>query len=493
MSRPLSLLTVLTTLAIATSAMADKRKVAIQFELPHENRITNPGFEGEFDRKGVAEGWQSFTVRTGGYVKENAKLGPIGGGIYGARTQHESGDWNGDVQTIRLSGKTNLVDVAREDVIGKLREKLGDDVFIVAKYNVEAWFHGQGEEVLRGNPVKQGRLFADYCAERVEKTGFRANCYYGLNEPHVNSKEAFVKICAFEKAFTLQLHKHGLRSIVINHSTGTPGDRYNMLDEPVRDLLAVADYVGYHCYGGPKDELMCAPSSTALSMRWRTFARWYTERGWRFPPMVYTESTTYGGWVDNFTPEDIRDDIMCMADRIAEEPWSVGMCLFSTGVWQGQIWSKWDMSAYPKMIEGLRQYNITHPVDARTGTKSQQIGSSNSRPFATGVVQAFPSRVMSNIHLTAWLKHEFYDGFPHRTKIHVGIDKTGQTSDARAKTIEWSDELIEAGGWESDTWYPYSIDFAPTSEKSSVWFKVARNNGPPTRVSIDDVCVVETP
>ena len=488
----LTLATFWIALDASPASAADKRSVEIQPDLPSRNRITNPSFEGDF-RDGVAEGWKTFEIRRGGYFKENAKLGPIGGGIYGARTRDDAtGDWIADVRTIRLAGKVNLVDVAREDVVKKLRDALGDDVITVAKYNVEAWFQQKGQEVLKGDPAAQGRQFADYCREKAVKNGYQAHCYYGVNEPHVNSREDLVKICAFEKAFTQRLHQHGMRSIVLNHSTGTPGDRTNMLIEPVRDLLAVADYVGYHCYGGPKDELMCAPSSTPNSMRWRTFARWYHERGWRFPPLIYTEATTWGGWHDQFTPEAIRDDILCMCDRMTDEPWSIGMCLFCTGCWKGQIWSKWDVSPFPEIIEQLREYNVSHPVDARTGTKSQQFGTKD-KPFSGGLVQDFESHPKSNMLLTAWLRYEFYDGWPHRLKLHVGIDRTGQTTKPRAASIEWSDELIAAHKWDSDMWYRYSVDFGPTHERSSVWFKATQGAGPSVRVSLDDVCVIETP
>jgi len=470
-----------------------KRKVEIVPDYPRINRIANPSFEGEF-RDGVAEGWTRFAIGRSGYHKENAKLGPIGGGIYGARVMDKkAGDWRGDLMTVRLSGKTNLIDAGRADVIKKLREKLGDDVITILKYGPEDYFSRKGRQVPKGDPVAQGREFADYCYQKMMESGIRASCYYGLNEPHVNSKEDFAKICAFEKAFTEGLHKHGMRSIVINHSTGTPGDRTNMLDGPVRELLAVADYVGYHCYGGPKDELMCAPSSTPNSMRWQTFARWYEERGWRFPPMIYTEATTWGGWHDQFTPEDIRDDLFCMADRIDKEPWSVGMCLFCTACWKGQIWCKWDVTEFPDMVEALREYNLAHPVDAYTGTKSQQVGSVG-KPFRRGVCQAFTSRPKSNVHVTCHLKYEYYDGWPCKLELHVGIDETGQIRDPKAKTIEWSDELISTHKWDSDIWYRYSTDFGPTNEQSSIWIRAMQvPGGPSVRVSIDDVTAVETP
>lgn len=482
---------VLPLLVAGPTTAGEKRVVEIHRELVTPERITNGSFEGDF-KDGVADGWTTFEVRPGAVFKENAKLGPIGGGVYGARNRKESaGDWNEDVMTIRLAGKVHLVDVAREDVVKKLRETLGDDVITVLKCGPEDFFREQGQDPLK-NPSVQGRRFADYCYERATKAGYRAHCYYGLNEPNVNSKEDFAKICAFEKAFTLRLHQHGMRSVVINHSTGTPGDRRNMLEEPVRDLLTVADYVGYHCYGGPKDELMCAPSSNPNSMRWRTFARWCAERGWRIPPMIYTEATTWGGWHEQFAPELIRDDILCMADRIGQEPWSIGMCLFCTGCWKDQIWCKWDMSVYPDIIEQLREYNLAHPVDARTGTKSQQV-CAKGKPLIAGLTQAFPSRPGSNMHVTAWMKYEYYDGWPHRLKINVGIDKTGQTGNAAAGTIEWSEELIEAHKWDSDIWYSYSVDFGPAAERSSVWFKVSQMAGPSFRVSIDDVSAVETP
>ncbi|GMU24958.1 MAG: hypothetical protein AMXMBFR13_50290 [Phycisphaerae bacterium] len=481
---------VMSAITVAAKA-AEKRVVEIRPEIVAPERILNGSFEGAF-REGVAEGWTPIHIRPGGRFKENAKLGPIGGGVYGARNRSVTSDgWNEDAMTIRLAGKVHLVDVAREDVVKQLREALGDDVITVLKYGPEDFFRERKQDPL-ASPAVAGRIFADYCRERSEKSGIKAHAYYGLNEPNVNSREDFAKIAAFEKAFTLRLHQHGMRSVVINHSTGTPGDRRNMLEEPVRDLLAVADYVGYHCYGGPKDELMCAVSSNPNSMRWRTFARWYQERGWRFPPMIYTEATTWGGWHDQFSPELIRDDILCMAGRMADEPWSIGMCLFCTGCWPGQVWCKWDMSVFPEIIEELRTYNLAHPVDARTGTKSQQIAASG-RPFAAALSRSFASRPGSNMHVQAWIKYEFYDGWPHRLKIRAGIDNSGQTRDAKAPTITWSDELIETGRWDSDIWYRWSEDFGPVAETSSVWFHVEQAAGPAVRVSIDDVSAVETP
>lgn len=471
-----------------------KRKVEIAPDYPRINQVANPSFEGEF-ADGVAQGWTSFAIGRHGYHKENAKLGPIGGGVYGASVMDEkAGDWRGDLMTVRLSGKVHLVDASREDVARKLRDELGDDVMTIIKYGPEPYFSDKGKEPYKENAAEHGTEFADYCYQKSQQSGIKATCYYGLNEPHVNSREDFAKICMFEKAFTEQLHRHGMRSIVINHSTGTPGDRTNMLIEPVRELLAVADFVGYHCYGGPKDELMCAPSSTPNSMRWDTFARWYQERGWRCPPMIYTEATTWGGWHDQFTPEAIRDDIFCMCERMeAAQPWAIGMCLFCTGCWKGQIWCKWDMSAFPEIIEDLREYNMAHPVDACTGTKSQQVGS-RGEPFRRGVCQAFKSRPGSNMQATCRLKYEYYDGWPCKLQLLVGIDKTGQTRDPKADTIEWSGELISTHKWDSDIWYRYSTDFGPTSERSSIWIRAMQGpGGPSVRVSIDDVAAVETP
>ena len=474
-------------------AAAPKRSVEIVQEFTATNRIANADFEGSFT-EGVAAEWKPFAIGDKGYHKVNARLGPIGGGVYGARVHDkEQGDWREDLMTIRLAGKTHLIDASREDVAKKLREVHGDDVITIVKYGPEDYFSKKGQRVPGDDPIAQGREFADHCLERSQQSGIRATCYYGVNEPHMNDADALAKVCIFEKAFTDRLHQHGMRSIVLNHSTGTPGDRRNMLIEPMRELLAVADFVGYHCYGGPTDELMCAPSSVAHSMRWRTFARWYEERGWRFPPMIYTEATTWGGWHDQFTPEAIRDDILCMTRRMTQTRWEIGMCLFCTGCWPGQIWCKWDMSAFPKIIDQLREYNLAHPVDAHSGVQAQQFGGTGEG-FFRGVAQAFPTRAGSNVHLSAWLKYEFYDGWPCNAQIQVGVDKTGQADDHRAKSIEWSDDLVVGRGLNSEMWFEYSIDFAPTNEQSSVWVRaIQRGAGAAVRVSLDDVSAMETP
>ena len=169
------------------------------------------------------------------------------------------------------------------------------------------------------------------------------------------------------------------------------------------------------------------------------------------------------------------------------------MCLFCTGCWPGQIWCKWDMSAFPKIIDQLREYNLAHPVDAHSGVQAQQFGGTGEG-FFRGVAQAFPTRAGSNVHLSAWLKYEFYDGWPCNAQIQVGVDKTGQADDHRAKSIEWSDDLFCGRGLNSEMWFEYSIDFAPTNEQSSVWVRaIQRGAGAAVRVSLDDVSAMETP
>lgn len=462
--------------------------VAPAFSEEEVNLVTNGGFEASFDQ-GVAEGWTAVNLR-GATFKENAKLGRIGGGLYGASHGKE------DERTLRMSGKVNLVDIARHDMVSKIKAALGPDVITVVKLGPEDYFAGRPLEV---NPYENGRKFADHCRDLTLKTGHFAHCYYGLNEPHMNDAGDLARVARFELGFTERLHEHGMRSVVLNHSTGTPGPKENMYLPQVRELLAVADYVGYHSYGGPAaysegGQVMCGEKSLDdFSLRWREFAAEYERRGWRFPPMIYTEGTTWGGWTDNkeINEDIILDDLLCFYDKMMEDEWVVGMCVFATGAWPGQIWQKWDITRYPKIIEGVREYNLAYPVDAHTGTNAQQIVGAEGR-FDGAVVQAVETEAGESYRLDARIKWEFTGGLARKTRIHVGWDPTGQTENAEASTVKWAADFVASGKWDTDIWYPVTDLFVADGDRASLWFRaVHTTQGPMVRVSLDDVRLVK--
>jgi len=460
--------------------------------------VYNGRFEEPF-QEGVAQGWRAHARGDGGYVAENPKTGRVGGGLYGAE-RCSGGVCEEDVQTLRMSAKVHLVDAGRVDMVSRIREQMGPDAIVVLKLGPEDWQGRRGRPNLEGDIEANGAAFAEYCYQESSKTGHWPRCYYGQNEPDMNNAEALARVCRFELGFTRRLHQLGLRSCVVNHSVGTPGPKENMYIPEMRELLAAADYVGYHCYGGPEDELMCAESSLHdYSLRWRQFAKGYEERGWRFPPVIYTEGTTWGGWIDRperFTPATIRDDILCFEGKMREDPWAVGLAVFVTGAWPGQEWRKWDITRFPETtIDPIRERNRTYPIDAHGGSGSQVIGG-NGEPVDRAVCQQVPARPGRRYAFSGWFKFEFFDcqGKPlgHRASAQIGFDTTGQTSRLEADTIRWSDNLIGKDIIETDIWYQSATEFQAESGSTSIWIRFRHPDPKPsTRLCIDDVSLRE--
>jgi len=462
-----------------------------------KNLLYNGDFEQPFPDR-VARGWKEYSIWESGLVAANPQTGPIGGGVYGA-ARCRGGVCEEDVETLRMSAKVHLVDRARMDMVSRIREEMGPDAIVVLKLSPEDWENQRGMRNLEGDIEANGAAFAEYCYEECARTGHWPRCFYGQNEPDMNNAEALAKVCRFELAFTRRLHQLGLRSCVVNNSTGTPGPKANMYIPEMRALLAEADYVGYHCYGGPKDELMCAESSLFdFSLRWRQFAEGYRKRRWRFPPMIYTESTTWGGWMgsERFTPETVRDDILCFGGKMLEDPWVVGMCIFNTGAWAGQVWKKWDITRYPRIIiDPIREWNRSHPVDAHGGRGSQVIAGIGER-VDRSICQEAATVAGRRYDLSGWFKFEFFDcrGRPlgHTAWAQLGYDPTGQTSDMEANSIRWSGNLIGKEIVETDLWYEAKQEFEAQGDRTSVWVRFRQpEKKPSVRLCIDDVVLRE--
>ncbi len=464
-----------------------------------ENLLSNADFESGFGPDGVAREWVGSSTGIDGVFKPNPRLGRIGGGIYGAAHWNEAENaWNDDLATIRLNGKAHLVDASRFDMVTTLQNTVGPEVVTVAKLGAEAYFEQRHRNPLQGDVEANGAEFADYCYERSLADNHWAHCYYGLNEPNVNDADDMRRIARFEKAFTERLHEYGMRSCVLNNSTGTPGDMNNMILPEVKALLEVADYVGYHCYGGPAGFFMCAPQSlTYHSLRWRFYADMYEEREWRFPPVIYTEGTTWWGWHDDHPASAVRDDLLCFSEKMKEDEWAVGLNIFVTGHWPGTAWEKWCVTDYPGMrgeniiIEACRTQNMDNPVDAHGGTAAQEIlGTGGVLDMAIGqAARTVPGKTYT---LSAWFRHEYTKTWPCPTSIRIGIDPTGQTEGHNRRSVKFGPELIAENGWETDVWYPCRTTFTAEGTSVSVWFRASQSDPDAgIRVYIDDVVLEE--
>lgn len=448
------------------------------------NLLTNSGFEGAFSN-GVASGWTGFAAAAGGYHKQNALLGRIGGGIYGFMPNWPT---NMDDENVRMSAKTYLVDLSRFNMVKRLREELGDDTLIVAKTDAETLFPN-GDPY--SNPTLNGRYMADWWAARSVADGFFAHAYYGVNEPDMNHVPNLIKAAQFELAYTRRLHQLGLRSVVLNHAFGTPANLNNMLIPEVRDLLAEADYVGYHPYADPRYNRTCDPRGFDIVMRYTQIRALYDQRGWRVPPAIYTEGGVHV-IVENGSPnpQEARDDMVCYEALLrTQDRMAIGLNYFVTASWGG--WAGYDITRYPLIIDGIRAANRANPYDARTGLRAQQVGGKRE-PFDRGVAQAVNTQPGATYIIELWAQYTFYDGYPNAwpssAVIRVGWDPSGQTANPDAPSVQWSGNLVGGTLVETDIWYRFQATVIAGGPQGSLWLRAAQAQAlPSVRVSFDDV------
>lgn len=453
------------------------------------NILVNGDFESGF-QSGLANNWTSFATAQTGYTKENARLGRIGGGIYG----FDSNNPGQDDENVRMSAKTYLVDLGRYNLVERFRNELGNDVLTIAKTDAETLFPNGNPYLAPADPEANGRTMADWWHNRSARDGFYPHAYYGLNEPDMNTPTNLQRAARFDLAFTRRLHELGHRSIVLNHSFGTPGDLNNMLLPEVRDLLAEADYLGYHGYAaGSSTSRSCDPNAAYIVFRYDQIAPMYAQRNWRIPPMIYTEG---GDFTFNAgEAAAVRDDMICFEGKLRERS-IVGLCYFVTGSWGG--WHDWDITRFPLIIDGVRDVNRAHPVDAHDGTGAQQVGGERAA-FDRGVVQSFATQADSYYLIDGWAHYTFYDGYagggqparwPAAAEILVGWDPTGQTGNPAAPSIQWSSNLIGTAIGDADLWYRFQKTFTATGNTASLWLRGRQQQATPSvRVSFDDVSV----
>jgi hypothetical protein len=455
------------------------------------NLLTNGDFEGGFTG-GLGIGWTHFERRPGGFVKENAKLGRMGGGIYGFDHGAE------DTENIRMSAKVYLVDRSRFDMVTNLRQQLGDEVITVAKIDAHAVIPG---DPLGDDPEGMGTWFADWWHNESVQDGHWAHCYYGVNEPEVNTIEGITKTARFELAFTRRCHELGMRTCVINHSFGTPGQLDRMLVPEVVELLSEADYVGYHPYSA-LPYLMCDPEGFDTVLRYLPIVAMYEERGFRMPPVVYTEGGDHG--IDPLgprTPEIVRDDLVCFEGVMRQYPWTVGLCYFLTAQWPSMQWPDFDLTRFPEIITGIRQANRAHPYDAYEGINAQILGGARE-VFDHGIVQQVPTEPGASYIVSGRFAYSFYDGYaggghsafwPSAAEIYVGWDPTGQTANPQSPTIQWTPNLVGRPVAETDRFYRYQRTFTASGSQASVWFRGGQDQAVPSvRIAVDDLWVRRT-
>ncbi len=450
--------------------------------------VSNGGFETGWSG-GVAGGWSSWSTAGSGTWRQSTLVGPIGAGKYNF-TEADT--------IVAMNPKTVLTMQMGDADYWATKPNMVDTV-IVGRLFIDPYI-GQ----YLSDPVFYGRKHADDC--KVEQDNHpRIDCWQGFNEPGWGDDE-WPKVVAFEKAFAERCHELGMKACVLNTSTGSPGNIWKMLE--AHELLDIADYVGHHNYGGPNDQLMIDASPAidnpcSFALRFRQYADMYNDRGWRIPPVIYTEATTYGGWHGAFSPEAIRDDLIAFGPFIHEDRWALGLTLFCAG--GSGAWTDWNIQGQGDIAAACGVWNAANPSDAVDGLYSQQFGAGEIHPdtlsemqnpngnFTGGVVRQVTGLVTDNTYLLDLdFKFEFRGAQP-QAKFYTGVDPTGQTGNPNASSIIWSADIIANESAVHEIWERTWRTFTATGSSASIWLKGEQTTANPAyRVSVDRVSVKQT-
>ena len=453
-----------------------------------DNLIANASFEQSFIG-GVSTGWNKWWTAGTGTWKRSCLAGKVGGGNYA---------WcgvQGDIEDMKaMKAKTYLV----QDRKG-YAEDLGGEADLQDSVIVGRIFIDDHITEYLSDPTFYGRVHADNCHDE-QLNHPRIDCWQGLNEPDWGT-DLWYDVLAFEKAFAERCHEWGIKSCVLNLSTGSPGNIWKILD--AHELLDVADYLGHHVYGGPADELMVnaqnQDGACSFALRARRFKDMYDRRGWRFPPVIYTEGTTYGGWHGNFSPQEITDDLTLYGQYMNADRWNTGLTIFDVG--GCGVWAKWDITGYG-IAQPVGVWNQAHPADAMDGLYSQMFGAGKVHPMT--VAQMTPdgdfnggiNRQVTGLSPEAgylvlcWMKYEFRGQQPDQFEFHIGVDPTGQTSNGNASSIDWDIDQIADKAPVHEIFSHVWRTFTATSTTASIWLRASHPVNNPSIMAYVDLVEV---
>ncbi len=451
------------------------------------NLVTNASFEEAYSN-GVSAGWSKWWTNGTGAWKRSRRVGKIGGGRYDCCCLPALGAMN--AKTILFYGGTpppgNPSDPGGSGTYGDIEylmndfPELEDTIFIGRPAVDDNW------GTYRTDPVRYGRQLADQLYMKQQQYP-RFDCWQGVNEPDTGS--TWQTVVAFEKAYAERLHELGMKSCSLNLSTGSPGNIWRMIDETFdpscRDLLAVADYLGHHCYGGPTDDLMVVnqqwDDTCSFGMRPRRFWDMYNRRGWRFPPVIATEANSWGGRTHEWGDTVMANDITTAGDYMNYNNWWCGYTHFVVGA--SCSWVGFEIGDHPAIMNAISAWNYEHPADAKAGYYSQMFGAGNVHPknlteltpaglFNGGVNQAVSGLISGEAYLLiAWVKYEFRGLQPTQLKFYLGVDPTGQTSNGNAATIDWGIDEVADKAKVHETFTHVWRTFTAAGPTASIWLR----------------------
>src|SRR5262249_23709780 len=116
----------------------------------------------------------------------------------------------------------------------------------------------------------------------------------------------------------------------------------------------------------------------SFAMRPRRFKDMYNRRGWRLPPVIATEGSTYGPHVSQWGDTVMSNDLTTMCSYMNVNRWWCGYTNFVVGGSCG--WAGFEIATHPAIISAVGAYNAAHPSDAIDGQYSQMFGAGKVHP-----------------------------------------------------------------------------------------------------------------
>ncbi len=455
------------------------------------NLVANPSFEDTFSN-GVSAQWTKWSTQGSGTWKQSQRMGLMGPGRYDCGDMQEVSYMN--PKSVLLFGgnpedNPNNLGLMGDAMTFAADPKFQDTIFLGRPFidpNLGMYWSTE-------TPEYWGRRFAEQC-KHFESLVPRIDCWQGLNEPDTAGN--WQQTLRFEKAFMDRCHELGLKACSLNLATGNPGNIWRMIDEnfspSARDILENTDYLGHHIYGGPTDQVMTLAQTLddpcSFSMRPRRFKDMYDRRGWRFPPVLATEGSTFGGWIGTFSPQFIADDIILTGEYLKADRFWAGYHNFAVNIQCGPAWRPWDLQGQRVndgrlMTEYIGEWNANNPADAMDGLSSQMFGAGHVHPVTTtqlvpdGDFNGGVNQLVTGLEdgasylLICWMKYEFRGMQPDDLAFYLGTDSTGQTADGNAASIDWGTDRIAEQAPTHEIYTHVWRTFTATTPQASIWLR----------------------
>ena len=416
------------------------------------NMLTNADFENGFTN-GVGNGWTGWTATGSGSFGSPNNVSKIGGGHYNGATYMESFSATSTVAFAMPPGLAMLTTVKNND----------PDILTCGRVYIDEvnfWDVSDAETIDLGEEHAENSY-----DESLSYAGI--DCWQGYNEPWVETLERARKVALFEKAFTERCHELGIRSMVLNLAVGTPSSNNNPM---WKEVYAIADFQGYHAYGGPAYGVQVASDELSFALAMRDVADYYETNDLRFPPVIYTEGGTYGPWKNDWSASQIKVEYAAFGPKMMADEWCIGETIFTLGCFG--FWCGWDIDN-AEIINHLSAWNTSNPAHSRGG-KSQRITHTGSAAFTGGIAQAFSTVASGTYWFNGWLKYMTGNGgdpVDPDMAVQIGYDLTGQTSNPNAGSIVWGSDEIATRYLPSHMWHPFAKGITATGTQTSVWIR----------------------